>query len=65
MIQLKYKCSLHVAMEWIEYINVIVAIVLLKYVWLSTIVLILLFVGFINLPVQGRCCRNFLLLGLC
>jgi hypothetical protein len=24
MIRLKYKCSLHVAMEWIEYINVIV-----------------------------------------
>jgi hypothetical protein len=23
MIRLKYKCSLHVAMEWIEYINVI------------------------------------------
>jgi hypothetical protein len=25
MIRLKYKCSLHVAMEWIEYINVIAA----------------------------------------
>jgi hypothetical protein len=37
----------------------------LKYVWLSAIVLILLFAGFINLPVQGRCYRNFLLLGLC
>jgi hypothetical protein len=34
-------------------------------VWLSAIVLILLFAGFRNLPVQGRCCRNFLLIGLC
>jgi hypothetical protein len=28
---------------------------------MSAIVLILLFVGFRNLPVLGRCCRNFLL----
>jgi hypothetical protein len=30
---------------------------------MSVIVLILLFAGFGNLPVQGRCCRNFLLIG--
>jgi hypothetical protein len=30
---------------------------------MSAIVLILLFAGFGNLPVQGRCCRNFLLIG--
>jgi hypothetical protein len=32
---------------------------------MSAIVLIVLFAGFINLPVQGRCCQNFLLLGFC
>jgi hypothetical protein len=37
----------------------------LKYAWLSAIVLILLFASFRNLPVQGRCCQNFLLLGFC
>jgi hypothetical protein len=41
------------------------AIVPLNYAWKTTIVLILLFAGFRNLPVQGRCCRNFLLLGFC
>jgi hypothetical protein len=33
------------------------------YIRVSAIVLILLFVGFGNLPVQGRCCQNFLLIG--
>jgi hypothetical protein len=37
----------------------------LNYAWMSAIVLILLFAGFRNLPVQGRCYRNFLLLGFC
>ena len=33
------------------------------YVWMSAIVLLLIFTGFENLPVQGRCCRIFLLIG--
>jgi hypothetical protein len=32
---------------------------------MSAIVLIVLFAGFRNLHVKGRCCRNFLLLGFC
>jgi hypothetical protein len=39
--------------------------VLFNYVWMSAIVLIVLFAGFRNLPEQGTCCRNFLLLGFC
>jgi hypothetical protein len=31
----------------------------LNYAWMSAIVLILLFAGFRNLPMQGRCYRNF------
>jgi hypothetical protein len=31
----------------------------------SAIVLILVFAGFRNLPVQGRSYRNFLLIGFC
>jgi hypothetical protein len=41
------------------------AIVPLNYVWMLAIMLIVFFAGFRNLPVQGRCCRNFLLLGFC
>jgi hypothetical protein len=32
--------------------------------WMSAIVLLVLFAGFGNIPVQGRCCRIFLLIGL-
>jgi hypothetical protein len=32
------------------------------YVWMSAIMLLLIFTGFENLPVQGRCCRIFLLI---
>jgi hypothetical protein len=35
------------------------------YICVSAIVLILVFAGFRNLSMQGRCCRNFLLIGLC
>jgi hypothetical protein len=38
--------------------------VLRVYVWMSAIVLLVLFAGFGNLPVRGRCCC-FLLTGLC
>jgi hypothetical protein len=37
----------------------IYAIVSLIYLWMSAIVVLLLFAGFGNLPVQGRCCRFF------
>jgi hypothetical protein len=32
---------------------------------MSAMVLILLFAGFRNLPVQGRCYQNFLLIDFC
>jgi hypothetical protein len=35
------------------------------YVWMSAIVLLVLFTGFGNLTVQGRRCRNFVLTDLC
>jgi hypothetical protein len=35
------------------------------YIYVSAIVLILLFVGIRNLPVKGRCYLNFLLIGFC
>jgi hypothetical protein len=45
-------------------VDILSAIVPLIYVWMSAIVLSVLFAGFGNLPVQGRCCQNFLLTGL-
>jgi hypothetical protein len=36
------------------------AIVPLIYLWMSVIVLLVLFAGFGNLTVWGRCCQNFL-----
>jgi hypothetical protein len=44
--------------------NVMLAKVSLKYVSMSAIVLLVLFACFGNLPVSGRCCRNFLLIKL-
>jgi hypothetical protein len=35
------------------------AIVPLKYVWMLTIMMLVLFAGFGSLPVRGRCCQFF------